>query len=138
LALRSSPYQGNAVVLWRRPPTDGGDVLVLSAPSITAKRLAAAAVFLTAVREEMGDEVSKVSMIPVPYTPGVDAMAVDINAAARSLEKLKLAPRKNVARLGDVQSTTIYLPNKAGREALRRRGHMDFSKDRGGRGTPPA
>ncbi|MBC8085925.1 MAG: hypothetical protein H7Z40_01570 [Phycisphaerae bacterium] len=133
IALRSERFQGHEVVVLRRPLNEGGDIIVLSGPSITPKRLAAAAVFLTSVRESMGDDVAKVSMIPVPYTPGVDAMAVDIKAAGRSLTKLRTAAHQDVPRIGSVQMMTIYLPSSTGREALRKRGIVDFSKGRGGR-----
>ncbi|MEO7999388.1 MAG: hypothetical protein ABI852_18195, partial [Gemmatimonadaceae bacterium] len=119
-------YQGQPVVILRRPPNAGGDVIVLSGPTITPEQLSSAAMALTALREATGDVATQRSMISVPESLG--ASPSEAQVAARVLEKLNQGARSKIAGIGDGQLTTIYLPSKTGRSALKARGRVDFAR----------
>ncbi|MBC8088003.1 MAG: hypothetical protein H7Z40_12115 [Phycisphaerae bacterium] len=125
VALRSELFRGQPVVILRRPLGSGGDLIVLSGPAIAAELLATASFALTQAREESGDVVSSKTMIAISEASG--ASPVDVRVCARVLEKLRTAPRSVIDDVGQVQTATIYLPSKTGRESLKQRGKADFT-----------
>lgn len=126
VALVDHLYQGRSVVIIRRPARDGGDVIVLAGPAVTAGKLAAAAVSLTTLREFDGDDVTKRSTVALPES--LLGPQSEMGAATRVLGTLSKAPQVDVAGLGLARTTVIQLPDASERKRLSEKAKAKFGK----------
>ncbi len=119
VVLTENGLGGQPAVVLRRPPQEGGDVIVLSARGANPQLFAAAATALTRMRDASGDTVFVNSMRAIRSSPR--APDTELKASQLVLSKLRSSSLQEVTGLGEARVTVVYLPNREGRRVLKSR-----------------